>query len=185
VRGTVRERQELLAPISGVISKSIAVPGQLANAREVIFEIVDPAKLWVEAIAYDARVANDIEAARVKVNDEQLSLKFVSRGLALRQQGTPLHFSIENPTEALSIGKSVTVIIQTRTKRAGMVLPQAAIVRTANGLHAVWTHTGAERFKSNVVRFQTLDGDRALIESGLEANARVVSEGAAILNQVR
>ena len=186
VRGTVRERQELVAPISGVISTSVAVPGQLASAREVIFEIVDPAKLWVEAIAYDARVASDIESARVQIaNGDELSLKFVSRGLALRQQGTPLHFSIESPPETLSVGKSVTVIILTRTKRGGMILPQAAIVRSTNGLHAVWTHTGAERFKPNVVRFQTLDGERVLIESGLEPNARVVSEGAAILNQVR
>ena len=186
VRGTVRERHELVAPISGVISNSIAVPGQLANAREVIFEIVDPTKLWVEAIAYDAHVANDIEAARLKIgNDEQLSLRFVSRGRALRQQGTPLHFSIDNPPETLSIGKSVMVIIQTRTKRSGIVLPQAAIVRTANGLHAVWTHTGAERFRPNVVKIQALDGDRVVIESGLAPNARVVSEGAAILSQVR
>ena len=186
VRSTVRERRELSAPISGIISLSIAVPGQIFTAREVVFEITDPARLWVEAIAYDPRIAGEIEAAQAQTGTgEDLALKFVGRGLALRQQGTPLHFSIQNPTETLAVGKSVTVTIQTRSKREGMILPQTAVVRGVNGLPVVWTHVGAERFKSNLVKVQTLDGARVVIESGLAPNARVVSEGAAILNQVR
>lgn len=186
VRASLAERQALVAPISGVLSVATAVPGQIATARDTLFEVVDPQRLWVEAIAFDNRVGSDIvEASAVTSTGESFKLHLVGRSLTLRQQGTAINFSIENPTGALGIGKPVTVIAKTGSLRQGMVLPQAAIVRGANGVSVVWTHTAAERFTPNVVKFQALDGERALVEGGLQPDERVVVEGATLLNQIR
>ncbi len=186
VRATVRETVTLTAPISGTVSMSTAVPGQLANAREALFEIVDPSRMWVEAIAYDARLVADITAARaVEATGEVLALDYVGRGVSARQQGLPLHFSIKAPPATLVIGKPVNVLLTTRETRQGMILPQAAVVKGQNGLSIVWTHTQAERFKPNVVKVKPIDGQRLLVEGGLSANERVVIEGATLLNQVR
>ena len=159
---------------------------QLASARETIFEIVDPSRLWVEAIAYDARLVANITVARATIGaGESLNLKYIGRGIAARQQRVPLNFQIVAPPPSLSIGKPVTVLITTRETRQGLILPQAAVVKGQNGLSIVWTHTQAERFKPNVVKVQPIDGQRLLVEGGLAANERVVIEGATLLNQVR
>lgn len=186
VRASQGEPQPLTAPITGVISMSTAVPGQLANARDVIFEIVDPAKMWVEAIAFDPRIVSEIvDASAVSTTGETFKLNFVGRSLTLRQQGTPVNFSIEAPSEILAIGRPMTVILKTASKRDGMILPQAAVVRGANGVSIMWTHVTAERFKPNVVKLQPLDGERVVVEGGLKDKDRVVIEGATLLNQIR
>lgn len=186
VRSSQGEPQPLTAPISGVVSMSAAVPGQLASARDAIFEIVDPTRLWVEAIAFDPRIVSDIvEASAVTTTGETFKLNFVGRSLTLRQQGTPVNFSVEAPNETLAIGRPMTVILKTASKRDGMILPQAAVVRGANGVSIIWTHVAAERFKPNVVKLQPLDGERVVIEGGLKPNDRAVIEGATLLNQIR
>lgn len=186
VRASGRETLTLTAPISGVVSLSTAVPGQIATARETLFEIVDPARLWVEAIAYDARLVADITAARaIDPTGDVLTLDYLGRGISARQQGVPLNFSIMAPPSTLVIGKPVTVLLTTKDTRQGLILPQAAVVKGQNGLSIVWTHTQAERFKPNVVKVRPIDGQRLLVEGGLAANERVVIDGATLLNQVR
>jgi membrane fusion protein, heavy metal efflux system len=186
VRSAIREPITLTAPVAGLVSLSSAIPGQLASARETIFEIVDPQRLWVEAIAYDVRLVADITAARAFVGaGDSLKLEFIGRGVASRQQGVPLNFHVVAPPASLSIGKPVTVIITTRETRQGLILPQAAVVKGQNGLSIVWTHIQAERFKPNIVKVRPIDGQRLLVEGGLAANERVVIEGATLLNQVR
>ena len=186
VRSAVRETVVLTAPISGTVSMSTAVPGQLATAREALFEIVDLSRLWVEAIAFDARLVADITAARaVEPTGEVLALDYVGRGVSARQQGLPLHFSIKAPPSTLVIGTPVKVLLTTKETRQGMILPQSAVVKGQNGLLIVWTHTQAERFKPNIVKVKPIDGQRLLVEGGLAANERVVIEGATLLNQVR
>ena len=186
VRSAIREPVTLTAPIAGTVSMSAAVPGQLANARETLFEIVDLKRLWVEAIAFDARLVADITSVRaIESSGDILPLTYVGRGVSARQQGVPLHFSITAPPASSVIGKPVKVILTTKETRQGLILPQAAVVKGQNGLAIVWTHTQAERFKPNVVKVKPIDGQRLLVEGGLAANERVVTEGATLLNQVR
>ncbi len=48
--------EPLHAPVDGVIAQANAVAGQMAEPTSVIFQIVDPAKLWVEALAFEPEV---------------------------------------------------------------------------------------------------------------------------------
>ncbi|WP_164076798.1 HlyD family secretion protein, partial [Stenotrophomonas maltophilia] len=43
----------LVAPVSGVVASANAVAGQIADPATLIFLIVDPARLWVEALSFD------------------------------------------------------------------------------------------------------------------------------------
>ena len=90
---TLVEREEIRAPIGGVVSASNVVAGQVVDAREVLFEIVDPARYWVEAIAHDAGVVTNFSAAFAVTNSgETLPLEFAGLGLSLKQQAAPLTF---------------------------------------------------------------------------------------------
>jgi hypothetical protein len=180
------QREELRAPTSGVISLANVVAGQIVDARDVLFEIIDPQKLWVEAIAYDTALASESASASAMTSDSQtLVLSFLGPGYQLREQALPLLFSIHPPVPALSVGQPVKVLVQTRRAVRGIAVPQASLLKNATGESMVWVHASAERFTPKKVRAQPLDGSTAAVLQGLEPGDRVVTEGAALLSQVR
>ena len=183
---TLVEREEIRAPISGVVSASNVVAGQVVDAREVLFEIVDPARYWVEAIAHDAGVVSNLSAAFAVTNSgETLPLEFAGLGLSLKQQAAPLTFRVAQTSSNLSIGKPVTVILQSSVELSGIVLPAASVVRAPSGLAMVWVKTEPERFEPHTVRYEALDGQRVVVTAGLKLDVRVVTDGATLLNQIR
>jgi RND family efflux transporter MFP subunit len=179
-------RSALVAPIAGVLSNSNAVAGQVVDARDVLFEIVQPTRLLVQALAYDARLGTDIDSAAALTSAKQpLKLSFLGAGLELREQAVPLQFRILAPVPALSLGQPVTVLLATRTKVKGFAVPQAAVTQSAANESLVWVHTSAERFEARKVRVQPLDATRVVVTAGLQAGERVVVQGATLLAQIR
>ena len=179
-------RVALTAPVPGVISSNAVVAGQVVDARELLFEIVRPDRLLVQALAYDARVAADIEqAAAITAAKEPLRLAFLGGGLQLREQAIPLQFRITPPLPALAVGQPVTVIVATRSRVKGYAVPQSALTQNTANETVVWVHESAERFKPRKVQVQVLDATRSVVTSGLNAGERVVTQGATLLSQVR
>jgi len=179
-------REEIRAPIAGTISVASVVPGQIVEAREVAFEIVDPSRFWVEAIAHDPSVvANLSKAFAVTNTGETLPLEFAGLGLSLKQQAAPVTFRVLQATPNLGIGKPVNVILQSTVQLNGFVLPASSVVRGQSGLPIVWVKSEPERFEARMVRFAPLDGQRVVILAGLKPDLRVVTEGATLLNQIR
>jgi hypothetical protein len=183
---TLSEGEEIRAPISGVVSVANVVAGQAVDAREVMFEIVDPARFWVEAVAHDASVATKLtKAFAVTGTGESIPLLFAGAGLSLKQQAAPLTFKVTHAEPNLSIGQPVTVILQSTVELKGIVLPASSVVRAPSGLSIVWVKPEAERFEPHVVRYEPLDGQRVVVLAGLKSDQRVVTEGATLLNQIR
>jgi membrane fusion protein, heavy metal efflux system len=169
-----------------VISVANVVAGQLIDGGEVLFEIVDPAKLWVEAIAYDPATVIDIRGAvATTAAGETLPLDLVGRSLTLRQQAVPVLFRITRQSATLKVRTPVAVILQGAATETGIVLPTASVVGTANGEQVVFEHLSAERFLVRPVRFRPLDGERLLVVAGIDEGARIVTEGAELLSQIR
>lgn len=180
-------KEALRAPISGVVTANNVKAGQVIEARDqVLFEIVDPSRLMVEAVAFDPRVSNAIKAATATTADgTSLSLELLGSSLALRQQAIPLLFQIGNPPRGLGIGQPVRLIAQVQGKASGIVLPRQSVVRSAGGQPIVWQHESPQRFVARPVRTQALDGNTVLVLAGVEPEARVVTDGAGLLNQIR
>jgi len=180
------EREVIRASASGVISVANVVTGQLIDAGAVLFEIVDPAKLWVEAIAYDPAAVVNIRAAVATTADgETLPLDLIGRSLTLRQQAVPVLFRITLPSPTLKVGTPVSVILQQATSETGIVLPSGSIVSAASGEDVVFEHVSAERFIPRPVRYRPLDGERVVVHGGVDAGARIVTESADLLGQIR
>ena len=179
-------RLAVQATASGFISVAAAVGGQIVDAREPLFEIVEPTRLWVEAVADDGGMVADIAGARATTSAGlTLDLAFIGRGLALRQQAVPLQFRIVNASPGLSVGTPVTVTVQTNRRAAGIVLPGEAVIRSAEGPPIVFEMTTAERFVPRPVRVQPLDGRNVLVLAGLDSGKRVVTEAASLIAQIR
>lgn len=180
------EREVVRASASGVISVANVVTGQLIEGGAVLFEIVDPAKLWVEAVAYDPAAVVDIRGAVAATADgETLPLDLIGRSLTLRQQAVPVLFRITRPSPTLKVGTPVSVILQEAKTETGIVLPAASIVGTTSGEDVVFEHVSAERFLPRPVRYRPLDGERVVVHAGVDAGARIVTESADLLGQIR
>jgi multidrug efflux pump subunit AcrA (membrane-fusion protein) len=47
------EPEALVAPVSGIIADGVVAAGQMVQPNTVIFQIVDPARLWIEALSFE------------------------------------------------------------------------------------------------------------------------------------
>jgi cobalt-zinc-cadmium efflux system membrane fusion protein len=178
------EPEALVAPVSGVIAEASAIAGQMAAAGQMVFQIVDPKTLWVEALSFDALGGAENATARL-ADGRTLALTYRGSGLADRNQAIPVQFAISGDTNGLRVGQFVTVQAATNTELQGLALPRAAVVRTGNGQDVVYEHTSAERYAARQVRVTPLDGNRVLVAVGIGAGKRVVTQGAELLDQVR
>jgi hypothetical protein len=179
-----REPERLIAPVSGVIAAVQAVAGQIAEPNAVIFQIVDPARFWVEALSFEAHAING--SAHGRFGDGRvLPLAYRGSGLAERNQAIPVQFSVDGEARGLRAGQLLTVLASTQDERSGIAVPRTSVLRGANGQSIVYEHTNAERFVPREVRVEPLDGARVLIVSGVEPGRRIVTQGAELLNQIR
>lgn len=180
------ERIELKAPVSGLISVANVSAGQVVSARDTLFEIVDPDKLWVEGIGEDIHGQGDLLTAHaVDIEGHKLTLEYVGRSPVLRQQARPFLFRIDGAHADLAIGAPVKILVRTQQEDKGIVLPETAVVRGANGLPQVWIKESPERFRPSEVRTLPLDSGRTLIVGGVMPGERVVIGAAELINQVR
>lgn len=179
--------ETLRAPADGVIASGGIQAGQVVEARDVLFTIIDPAGLWVEASTFGPE-ASTLRFGAVTAalgSGSPMNLQFLGFGRALQQQATLVHFAIEAPPAGLSLGQPVTVLAQIGDPVPGIVLPRAAVVRGGNGETIVWRQVAPERFEATPVRAEPLAADRVVIAAGVEVGARVVVRGAGFINQIR
>ena len=179
-------RIALVAPVSGLVSTADAASGQVVDARDLLFRIVDPARLMVEALGYDASLATGITGGSALTADGRaIALAWVGAAGQLREQVLPLLFRVGAGAPTLVVGERLRVIAATRDTRTGIVLPAASLVRAANGEPVVWVQSSAERFMPTRVTAQVLDADRIVVTAGLQPEQRVVTASASLLAQIR
>ena len=186
VGGGLSTREALLAPVSGVIASANVVTGQVVDARELIFEIVDPSRLRIEALAFDAAIASNIGAATMAVGNKRVPLTFIGASRNLREQALPLAFRAQGEAlNLLAVGQPVRVFVQTKDKVKGIAVPVASLMKNPANQTVVWVKTAPERFEPRTVTTEPLDGVNAAITSGLQPGDRVATQGATLINQVR
>jgi hypothetical protein len=200
ITGLRRERDALLpllqtqevlrAATTGVISVSTAVLGAIVHPGDKIFEIVNPNRLWVEALAPDPTVAANAQrvmsASAVTPEGQALALSFIGTGLAMEQQSAPILFRIDNPPEGLRVGRPVTVTVQSGSRmQHGLPMTRDALTIGPDGVQEVWEQAEPEVFLPHVVRTIDLDGQRVLVVDGLKEGAHVVTQGVRLLAQLQ
>jgi cobalt-zinc-cadmium efflux system membrane fusion protein len=185
LRNTQREREVLRAPVDGVIATAGAVPGQVVEARDLLFQVLDPGRFWVEALAFDPGNAEGIAGGHALLEDgSTVPLTFKGKGRALQQHAAQLQFAVEGG-HRLAVGQPVTVLAQRETAITGQIVPKGAVVRGAGGEWLVFEHEEPERFRPRLVKVEPVDGDSMLVVTGLKPGMHVVTRAAEMLNQIR
>ena len=180
VRG---EPEPLVAPVDGIIADGTPIAGQIAQTNAVVFHIIDPTRLWVEALSYEA--LPNLQRGTMRVGTRDFALAFRGSGFADRNQSIPIHFAITGDAAGVRVGQFVTVLAETPEEQSGLAVPRASVVRNSAGQDLVYDHVAAERFARRPVRIEPLDGQRVLISEGLAAGARIVVQGAELIDHIR
>jgi len=185
IRNTRTEPELLRAPTDGVIAAAKVVPGQVVQAQDIMFQIIDPKGYWVEALVYGQVNPKSLTDATAIAAGQSMPLTFRGFSPALQQHASIVHFAITEPPAGLSVGQPVTVVAKSGAPISGLVVPRDSVVRSANGETVVWLHIDAERFEARPVRTTPVDGARLLVAGGLAENERVVIRAADLINQIR
>lgn len=185
------ERLPLTAPVAGVLALRNATPGQIVEGRETLFSLVDPERLWVEALLYDTDHASHFVSASARtVEGRELRLTPLGGGYELRGHALPIQFRIEPdqgaaPGSYLVVRQPLQVTAQMYHGSFGLRIPTAAVQRGADGAARVWVHVRPEHFRPQSVEARELGGGYSVVTQGLSGRDRVVSVSASLLSQVR
>jgi len=180
-------REALTAPVAGVIARADVGVGQVVEARDVLFEVVDPARMLIEATTANPSLASRVAGAKLQA-EPQVSLRLLGASRVLRDGVLPLTFSVsaaQGQSLPLAIGQPVTVLAQSKERIKGIVLPAQAVVRNPSNEPIVWIKSGAERFIPQPVQVRPLDASTVVVTQGLSADNRVVVQGAPLIAQIR
>jgi RND family efflux transporter MFP subunit len=186
IRNTRTEPELLRAPTDGVVAVAKVVPGQVVQSQDILFQVVNPKALWVEALVYGTVDATSLaEATAVGTSGQTMPLDFQGFSRALQHHASLVYFAVSEPPPDLGIGQPVTVVAKSGAPVTGIVVPRDAVVRSGNGEAIVWLHVEAERFESRPVRTQPFDATRVVVAAGLTEGEQVVVHGADLVNQIR
>lgn len=175
----------LKASRAGTISNVNVTTGQVVSAGDTLIEIVDPKRIWVEAVAYPSQNTEFVSRARAVLPDRDAApVSFVSRSLSLTAQAETLYFRLEKQ-ESVPIGTPVTIILEADKNERNLLVPRESVVRGGSGLPVVWVQDAPETFRPQIVKVEPFDGQRMKVKAGLNEGDRFVVEGASFLSQVR
>lgn len=189
-RATLSQRkavnEPLIAPIDGVIIAAQAAIGQVVSPKDILFQVVEPRALWVEALAHESIDVSSLGGAQAVAHDmEPAVLKFVANSPALAQHATSIKFELTTNPAGLGIGRQVTVMVEIGNEQTGIVVPRSAVVQAPNGQYVVFRHVEPERFEPRPVRFVEVDGTRVILTAGVEAGEKIAVQSATLINQIR
>ncbi|HEY9198199.1 MAG TPA: HlyD family efflux transporter periplasmic adaptor subunit [Gammaproteobacteria bacterium] len=186
LQASLESRIPIKAPQAGTISRVHARIGALIKPGDVVFEIVDPGRLWVEAAHYAPQpVAAGGRISAITERDTRLTLDWVGQDVQLREEILKLNFRVVGADAPVRIGEPVNLRIESAVTERGLQLPASSRVWTAGGGDFVWVQTQAERFAPRPVQTISLGDDRILVTAGLQPDERVVVAGAWLLDQIK
>ncbi len=180
--------EALTSPIDGIIASIDASPGAVVEPGQSLVTVIDPARLSVEALAFEPVVggAAAISRATVALRDgTTLNARVEGIGSQLKGGAIPVRLNLSSVASGLAVGQPVVVFLERTVTASGLSLPVDALVRTANGDRIVYEKVSAERYMPRAVRVRQVSADRIAVVAGLEPNARVVVSGAPLLAQIR
>ncbi len=184
IAGALSGREDIIAPANGVIAGAQVLAGQVVEPRDVLFDVVDPGQLLIEAATPDAALAGSIRGATL-AEAPQARLTLLGSARSLRDGALPVYFRASGQGLPLAVGQPVTVLAQLATSIKGIALPAAALVRNPANEPVVWIKSGAMRFIAQPVEARALDAHTIVVTKGLSPENRVVVQGAALINQIR
>ncbi|MFZ2088750.1 MAG: efflux RND transporter periplasmic adaptor subunit, partial [Desulfobaccales bacterium] len=173
----------ILAPMDGLITVRKAEVGTTLSPGTPIFQMVDPAQIWVAAWIDQALVAQlqPGQPAKIRLRSGRAFQGQVAR---LNQEADTVTRELEvnvkfaTLPKPLVIGEEAQVEIDTG-RQAAMVLPLSAVMAKNGAKGVLVADKGLLRFQKVVLGLQ--DGGRTAVTDGLKAGELVVVKPAGLI----
>lgn len=174
----------LTSPIAGVVNSRHLNLGSRVEAGDLLFTIVDPRSVWVRLSvpARHAPALGDVSGAVFTVEGSDRvyradRLVAVSDIIDPDTRTIPVALEVGNPDRSLKIGMLADARVFVGSAQEGVAIPVSALL-DEDGVPVAYVQTGGESFQRRVLVLGSSDGERVLVERGIEAGERVVSTGA-------
>jgi RND family efflux transporter MFP subunit len=183
----------ILSPIVGVVTAVRVTPGQVVAAGAPLFEVADPSKFWVRAIAgasdaaaiASSRPATILRLGELAKRDAADRAGFAAEPTGAPPIGTPLTSSIDltykltNPAAASLIpGERIAVVVPLRDEEQSLVVPWSAVVFDIHGGSWVYEVVGARQFARRRVEVRNVDRGEAILRGGPGQGTEILTQGA-------
>lgn len=175
-------RFNLVATTSGTVLVENFIRGQQVEPGQEIILITDESHLWVTANVspQNASKISIGNHASVKSNKQIFKAKVaqISHTLDESTRTTSIRLDVENQNDMLHPGQFVTAEIETSASEQALNVPEAAVLRSADGDWEVYVEQDEEgEFKAVEIKLVRVTGGIAIIE-GLKVGTPVVTQGA-------
>ena len=169
----------LTAPIAGVVTESVAEPGQRVDAGMALVKVADLSKLALEIPLSTAQARQVAVGQSVTVADSEACGRVTALLPQLNaSQSVLARASLSDPQGLLRPGQSVQVAVAGTQAARTLAVPAAALVWKVN-VPYVFVET-AQGFAPTQVQLVRQNASQAEV-SGLAAGSRVAAKGVAAL----
>lgn len=188
VGGGQAARYALTTPIAGVVITRRAVLGAAVNVGDVLFEVVDPTRLWVELAIAERDAAHVTPGAaltlRVLGLETRLgpvTLEFVAPELDPHTRTVTARASIDNGLGLLRAHALAEAEIVVPIERASFRVPRAAVQRTRE-VAMLFVRLSAEAYEvRRVTVIDDAEPQSLLVAGRLEEGEEIVTRGSFLL----
>lgn len=181
--GTPRERVSLPSPISGVVVDKRVHAGARLNAGALLYRIVDPSRVWVEADVFEQDLPHvalgqpvRVELPHVLDRWRDAEVAYVYPSLDPDSRTGRVRVELDNPEGILKPGMFANLTFDVDLGERLAVASEAILYTGPRRL--VMVDLGEGRLRPVEVRVGPSAGPWVSIEEGLEAGDVVVSSGA-------
>ena len=173
---------KLVAQQAGRILYDKFIIGERVEAGYELMVIADESVMWVEARVNPA-IAGQIDignSAEIVLDEQRILAKVIQLHHMLDEttRTSAVRLEVVNDNDRLHAGMFVTAFIATRNKSEAIQIPEAAVLRSADGDWEVMVEqdeTG--KFKAVEVNVKSINDGKAIID-GINPGTRVVTQGA-------
>jgi len=180
-------RLPIYTPLSGVVIEKMMQQGQYVNTGEVLFNIADLSKVWVEIDVFENEVPYVQVGQQVEIRSaaEHGALVRGRIGFVYPFHDPKTHtvkarVEISNPGFRFKPDMFVNAIIKVPLVK-GIVVPVTAVIDTGKR-QVVWVETSAGMFEPRDVSVGERVDDQAQILSGLKSGDRVAVSGGYLID---
>jgi RND family efflux transporter MFP subunit len=177
-------RHVLAAPIAGTVVRVHKSIGERVGAGEPILEIVNLARVWVEAPLFERDLGRLSGEVRPSFSAPALpgrrfrgSLVNIGAVIDERTRAATVLFELANPDRVLRIGMEARVQLDSGEEIEAVLVPKESVLEV-DGRKYVYVLISGEEFERREVSTADEIEGQVVVEKGLTAGERVVTRGA-------
>lgn len=182
-----RSETTLVAPMTGVVTKKMALQGAYATPEMPLYEIADLSRVWVYAQVYEhdlslVALGQDADVTLAVYPNEVFHgrVVFIDPVLTPETRTTPVRMEIPNPDLRLKPGMYGDVTIRVQAKPV-LAVPREAVLDSGTRTLA-FLDRGDGRFEPRDIKTGRTFGDFTEVIEGLQAGDKIVTSGTFLID---